>query len=648
MRTTFRRQVTLIVSLLLAATILLGVSFWGLFTHYVIRERESSLRGTAQSVVWLMQTSAVSDDVTTSWDFLRTLSVTSSASGNDILLCDVNGEVKLCAQDIQGCSHIGYRLPADKVEALFNGESPDLNDEATEIYGQRRVAVALAGSTADGERQGIVLVSVERETISEVTSGALKIFMLTALAVFAVALLATPFLTNRETKPIQDMAAAARQIAHGNLNVRVSTNCQTEEMEELAVAFNNMAAAMQNADTARQEFVANVSHELKTPMTTIAGYLDGMLDGTIPQPEQRHYMELVSTEVRRLSRLVRNMLEISRLKDQGIPADKLADFDLCEAAGQALLSFEQRINRKHLNVDVDMPELGVTVRAMPDAVTQVLYNLIDNAVKFIDDGGTLSIRVERSGNKAVTTVGNTGPTIAPEELPLIFDRFHKTDKSRSTDRDGVGLGLKIAVIDSDVDSDGVGVRIGTDNVEAGRMAGRAALQTDWDSLTVGIVNFDLGSRNGQERESGFREALAGDPRVKDIYTINVNTDATTAQVRTVQLLVEHPEINVIVGFNEPIAVGAAMAVHSLGLTGRVRMVGFDTNVKCIDLLQSGAVSALIVQNPYAMGYLGVEAVCNLLDGQTYRTAELLDTATRTVTKETMFTIENQKALFSFG
>ena len=140
MRTTFRRQVTLIVSLLLAATILLGVSFWGLFTHYVIRERESSLRGTAQSVVWLTQTSAVSDDVTTSWDFLRTLSVASSASGNDILLCDAGGKVVLCAQDIQGCSHIGYRLPADKVEALFNGESPDLNDEAAEIYGQKRVA----------------------------------------------------------------------------------------------------------------------------------------------------------------------------------------------------------------------------------------------------------------------------------------------------------------------------------------------------------------------------------------------------------------------------------------------------------------------------------------------------------------------------
>ena len=154
-------------------------------------------------------------------------------------------------------------------------------------------------------------------------------------------------------------------------------------------------------------------------------------------------MELVATEARRLSRLVRNMLEISRLKDQGIPADKLTDFDICEAAGQALLCFEQPINRKRLNVDVDMPELGLSVHAMMDAVSQVLHNLIDNAVKFTNEGGTLSIRVVRRGDSAVITVGNTGPTIAPEELPLIFDRFHKTDKSRSTDRDGVGLGLYI-------------------------------------------------------------------------------------------------------------------------------------------------------------------------------------------------------------
>ena len=221
------------------------------------------------------------------------------------------------------------------------------------------------------------------------------------------------------------------------------TGYQNEEMEELAVAFNNMAASVQNSETIRQEFVANVSHELKTPMTTIAGYLDGMLDGTIPPEKHRTYMELVSTEVRRLSRLVRNMLDVARLKDQGIPPDKLTDFDICEEAGQALLSFEQRINQKHLNVDIDMPEFGLTVHAFADAVSQVIYNLLDNAVKFIDDGGTLSIHARPQGGKAVVSVANTGPTIDPAELPLIFDRFHKTDKSRSTDRDGVGLGLYI-------------------------------------------------------------------------------------------------------------------------------------------------------------------------------------------------------------
>ena len=119
------------------------------------------------------------------------------------------------------------------------------------------------------------------------------------------------------------------------------------------------------------------------------------------------------------------------------------EFDVCEAAQQALLSFEQRINRKNLNVEIDMPEYGLRVRAMEDAITQVLYNLLDNAVKFIDEGGTLTVRVVKQGVSAVVTIGNTGKTIAPEELPLIFDRFHKTDKSRATDRDGVGVGLYI-------------------------------------------------------------------------------------------------------------------------------------------------------------------------------------------------------------
>ncbi len=155
-------------------------------------------------------------------------------------------------------------------------------------------------------------------------------------------------------------------------------------------------------------------------------------------------MAVISEEVKRLSRLVRSMLEISRLQDKGIPPERKKSFDICETVGQVLISFEQKINRKGLDVQVDLPEQGAKVYADPDAITQVVYNLTDNAVKFCPEGGVLSFALRQTKqNKYLVSVKNTGPTIPPEELPLVFDRFHKTDKSRSVDRDGVGLGLYI-------------------------------------------------------------------------------------------------------------------------------------------------------------------------------------------------------------
>ena len=441
MKTTFRRQMTLIVCVLLVATTLIGVSFWALFTRYVTDEKQTSMRETADSVVQL--TKAYSSFYLRDVEYRTNLAVAAAASGSDIVICTEEGQVCICASDIQNCSHIGHSLGRTTAEKVFTSGGIMVSSEASRIYGSERIAIAVPVTAEDGTRLCIVMVSSERSELYALTTQTIQIFLMVSLLALALTLLLTPYLTRRETAPIRTMASAARQIARGDMNVRVPTGYQNEEMEELAVAFNNMTIALQNSETVRQEFVANVSHELKTPMTTIAGYLDGMLDGTIPEEKTHYYMELVATEARRLSRLVRNMLEISRLKDQGIPPNKLTDFDICEAAGQALLCFEQPINRKHLNVDVDMPELGLSVHAMMDAVTQVLHNLIDNAVKFANEGGTLSIRVVRRGDSAVVTVGNTGPTIAPEELPLIFDRFHKTDKSRSTDRDGVGLGLYI-------------------------------------------------------------------------------------------------------------------------------------------------------------------------------------------------------------
>ena len=190
--------------------------------------------------------------------------------------------------------------------------------------------------------------------------------------------------------------------------------------------------------------MANVSHELKTPMTTIAGYIDGILDGTIPESRREHYLQIVSDETKRLSRLVRSMLDISQLQNQGgIPEEKKTVFDLEEAMGQVLITFERKITDKMLDVQVEMPEHPVYTRANADYVTQVIYNLVDNAVKFSPQGGQLGLTLREGTAKVYISISNQGDTIPPEELPLVFDRFHKIDKSRSQNREGWGLGLYI-------------------------------------------------------------------------------------------------------------------------------------------------------------------------------------------------------------
>lgn len=440
MKTTYRRQFTMILCLLVAAILVIGLSFLYLFDRYAQDHQKQSLDDTAQSVTELVQ--SYSATYLNSWEFRTNLAVAARASDNDIVICNSEGVVCICMER-SNCEHLGKRLDSDTVDTLFQGEKAKLNKAVSTLYGDERMASAIAVLNNDGSRLCIVVVSVQKAAITALTEKMLRVFLLAALLILVAALLAIPIFTRREARPIQEMAAAARQIAHGNLDVRVPTGNENEELEELAVAFNNMTLALKNSETIRNEFVANISHELKTPMTTIAGYLDGMLDGTIPPEKYRYYMELVSTEARRLSRLVRSMLDISRLRDQGIPADQKTNFDICEAAGQALLCFEQRINPKKLNVEIDMPDEGLTIHAAQDSVTQVLYNLIDNAVKFVNEGGTLSVRIRRHGNSAMISVGNTGKTIPPEELPLVFDRFHKIDKSRSNDRDGWGLGLYI-------------------------------------------------------------------------------------------------------------------------------------------------------------------------------------------------------------
>ena len=207
-------------------------------------------------------------------------------------------------------------------------------------------------------------------------------------------------------------------------------------------------------------------------------------------------------------------------------------------------------------------------------------------------------------------------------------------------------GLPIVVIDSDVNSDDVICRIGTDNFAAGRMAAETVLSGTEGLLSIGIVNFDENTANGQERETGFREVVGESIRVKEVKTINVLSTIEDARQGTRELIQENPDLNVIVTFNEWTSLGVGWAVRDEGKKDDIMVVAFDSNVVSVGMLETGEVDALIVQNPYAMGYLGVENAYLALTGKKPE-AGRIDTSTTLVTRETMYLPEYQKILFRY-
>ena len=444
MKTSFGRIFYAAALILLMALTMLGASFQQLVKDYLTETTFARLDKDSQVISHLASSYAAGED-TSSHDFLLNLDVAASLSDSDIIICNAQGKVILCSDSPFGCKHMKLQVNSEYLDKVIANGSDRATGVVRGLYDESRFLTARPIQSDGEDVLGIVIVSVPTASTNEVMRRLASYFLNTALVVVLISILGMLAYAGRSSRPLREMAKAANDFGHGNLEARVRVeDSYSEEVRDLAVAFNNMASSLQKSEYQRQEFVANVSHELKTPMTTISGYVDGILDGTIPPERRNHYLQIVSDETKRLSRLVRSMLDISQLQDQqAMPDEKKMNFDMEECAGLALVNFEKKINDKGINVQVDMPEHPVYTFANQDAITQVVYNLVDNAVKFCPQGGTLGLTIKEGGSKVYVSVSNDGDTIPPEELPLVFDRFHKLDKSRSKNRDGWGLGLYI-------------------------------------------------------------------------------------------------------------------------------------------------------------------------------------------------------------
>lgn len=292
---------------------------------------------------------------------------------------------------------------------------------------------------------GTVFICSSSMMRTELLEVIIKTIVIASLWVLMAALIAVYFISEKVIGPLKEISKAAKSFAAGKFDVRVSVKGR-DEVAELAVAFNNMAESLNNYDNMRNSFMSNVSHDLRSPMTSIAGFIDGILDGVIPPEKHRYYLQIVSNEVKRLSRLVASLLDLSRIQ-AGERKFVMKPFDICEMARQIIISCEQRLLEKKLQVEFLCDEDNMTVVADHDAIYQILYNLCDNAIKFSKEGGQYRITIaERTDikNKIQVSVYNSGQGIAVDDIPFVFERFYKGDKSRGLDKKGAGLGLYIA------------------------------------------------------------------------------------------------------------------------------------------------------------------------------------------------------------
>ncbi len=416
-------------------------------TRYWVSEKRSLLEENARNVALSAaeNTTQVDDGnyLIKTNELSNFINILSDSIGSAVFLTNTDGEALLYSANSAELMR-GRQLSAGVMETLRKQKGQEYFTVGTldDLYAERQYTVGVS-VVKNGQIIGYVFVSAPAEGLSFYLTNNLQMFFLSALGVLTLAFIALYAMTFRLVRPLRQMAAATRSFAVGDFSYRIPVSGR-DEVAELAAALNSMAVSLSSVEGMRRDFVANVSHELKTPMTTIAGFIDGILDGTIPTEKRDHYLKIVSDEVKRLSRLVKTMLDLSRI-DSGKLKVTPVNFDLTEVIGTALLSFEQRIEKKQIRITglEDCPRREVM--ADYDLIGQVCYNLLDNAVKFTNEGGEITVRIEHVPADGRTTVSirNTGAGIPAVEMPHVFERFYKSDKSRSLDKNGVGLGLYI-------------------------------------------------------------------------------------------------------------------------------------------------------------------------------------------------------------
>lgn len=436
----FRRIFPRLLVAYLAGTVIivlvLSTLLQQLLYSYFYREQEAMLLERARRVQSFAQQFHLGEVTRREW--IRLLITIDQTTNARIM---VLGPAGLMDSRPQQPPSIDRDVLADLMRQLEQGKiasvlsSPHLSRSRGAILS---VAVPL---DPDGDPAGVILL---QKQVADLRQPLGKLRRLVWFAAGIALLVAVPILyliSQRISAPLRAIHQGALSLAEGDFSRRVPEG-EGDEVGELGAAFNYMASRLEALERTRRDFLATVSHELRTPLTSIRGFVQGLLDGTIPAGSQKPYLGRVFDEVQRLTGLVEELLDLARIQAGQLELE-LDTVDLSEAARESLSRLEPQTAARKLEVVVQDPEDPVLVQADPDRLHQVILNLLDNAIKFSMEGGKVEVGIKSAGHFGVLTVADSGPGIPASELPHIWDRFYKADRARASGKGGSGLGLTI-------------------------------------------------------------------------------------------------------------------------------------------------------------------------------------------------------------
>ncbi len=378
----------------------------------------------------------------TNAEFFRKVELVAMSAEIDVFLVDAQGNVAMSTNSelLQSVT-----MPQETLAliAAEDGEAYHILGTVDDTLREPYYVSARVMYAGNSEVQGYIFVCAPAASMAAFMQDMFSNFLLSASLMLLIASILTMYLTQRLTAPLHEITVAAQKFGGGELSTRVEVK-GNDEIAQLAQNFNLMATNLEETDRSRGQFMGNIAHELRTPMTTIKGFVDGVIDGTIPPELHDHYLQIVSNETGRLARLVQNMLDVTKL-EQGEYQVHARRYAIEDTLMGAALSAEQRITDG--GIEVEGLSMDKTfVYADPDLVHQVVYNLLDNAIKFTPEGGVITFSAIQLGPMVEVSIQNSGVGISEQALPFVFERFYKEDASRGLNAKGSGLGLHICKV----------------------------------------------------------------------------------------------------------------------------------------------------------------------------------------------------------